>query len=58
MRLSDEEYVFRKDIQEKKSIGRGAFHKKNGSKSKKCNFPSDYMTKKGERSHEWRGHEL
>lgn len=46
MRLSDEEYVFYKDIQEKKSIGRGAFHKKNGSKSKKCNFPSDYMTKK------------
>ena len=46
MWLSDEEYVYRQDIKEKKSTGRGAFHKKCGSKSKKCNFPSDYMSKK------------
>lgn len=46
MRLSDEEYIYRQDIKEKKSAGRGAFHKKCGSKSKKCNFPSDYLTKK------------
>ena len=46
MWLSDEEYIYRQGIKEKKSVGRGAFHKKNGSKSKKCNFPSDYMTKK------------
>lgn len=46
MWLSDEEYVYRQDIKEKKSAGRGAYHKKNGSKSKKCKFPSDYLTKK------------
>lgn len=45
MWLSDAEYLYQKDIQEKKSIGKGIYHKK-GSKSKKCNFPSDYMTKK------------
>lgn len=44
--LSDEEYIYRQDIKDKKSAGRGAFHKKGGSKSKKCNFPSDYLTKK------------
>lgn len=46
MYLSDEEYVYRKDIADKKRIGYGAFHKKNGSKSKKCKFPSDYLSKK------------
>ena len=45
-RMSDAEFVYRQDIKEKKEAGRGAFHKKGGSKSKKCNFPSDYMTKK------------
>lgn len=45
-RMSDEEFVYWQDIKEKKQAGRGAFHKKCGSKSKKCNFPSDYMTKK------------
>lgn len=44
--MSDEEFVYRQDIKEKKATGRGAFHKKGGSKSKKCNFPSDYMTRK------------
>lgn len=44
--MSDEEFIYRQDIKEKKAAGRGAFHKKGGSKSKKCNFPSDYMTRK------------
>jgi len=44
--MSDEEFIYRQDIKEKKAAGRGAFHKKGGSKSKKCKFPSDYMTKK------------
>lgn len=34
------------DIKEKKSIARGAYHKKNGSKSKKCSLPSDNLTAK------------
>ena len=46
MWLSDEEYIFQQDIRDKKSAGRGAFHKKGGSKSKKCTLPSDYMTRK------------
>lgn len=46
MWMSDEEFIYRQDIKEKKAAGRGAFHKKGGSKSKKCNFPSDYMTRK------------
>jgi hypothetical protein len=46
MWLSDEEYTFRQDVKEKKSIGRGAFAKKNGSKSKKCTLPYEYLTKK------------
>lgn len=44
--LSDEEYIYRQDIKEKKAAGRGIYHKKNGSKSKKCSLPSDYMTRK------------
>lgn len=46
MWLSDEEYIYRQDIKEKKAAGRGASHKKGGSKSKKCTLPSDYMTRK------------
>lgn len=46
MWLSDEEYLFRQDITEKKKTATGAYHKVKGSKSKKCNFPSDYLTKK------------
>ena len=44
--MTDEEYVFHQDVRQKKRISYGAFHKKNGARSKKCNFPSDYMTKK------------
>lgn len=44
--MTDEEFVFRRDVHDKKVTARSAFHKKNGSKSKKCSLPSDYMTKK------------
>lgn len=46
MRFSDEEFLFRQDIKEKKQAGRGIYHKKCGSKSKKCTLPSDYLTRK------------
>ena len=44
--MNDAEYLFRQDIRDKKSSSRGAFHKKNGAKSKKCKLPSDYLTRK------------
>lgn len=44
--MTDEQYVFIQDIKEKKSTARSAFHKKGGSKSKKCTLPSDYLTRK------------
>jgi hypothetical protein len=44
--LSDPEYLFQQEIKEKKSAGRGAFHKKSGAKSKKCTLPYEYLSKK------------
>ena len=44
--MKDETYAFIEDVKERKSTARGAIHKKNGSKSKKCTLPSDYLTKK------------
>lgn len=44
--MNDEKYVFIEDVKERKSIARGAFHKKGGAKSKKCTLPSDYLTRK------------
>lgn len=44
--MKDEEFIFRQEVREKKRIGAGAFHKKNGSKSKKCTLPSDHLTRK------------
>lgn len=44
--MTDAEFIFRKEVQEKKRNGYGARNKKNGSKSKKCTLPSDYMTRK------------
>ena len=32
------------EVMERKSMARGAYHKKNGSKSKKCSLPSDHLT--------------
>lgn len=46
MLMSDAEYVYRQDLREKKTTSYGAFHKKRGANSKKCNFPSDYLSKK------------
>ena len=46
MKLSDEEFLYHQEIREKKSIGAGAFHKKNGSKSKKCTLPHEKLTRK------------
>lgn len=40
--MTDEEFVFNQTVKERKSIGRGAFHKKGGAK--KCTLPSDYLT--------------
>lgn len=44
--MTDEQFVYNQDIKERKSMRTGAFHKKNGSKSKKCSMPSDYLTRK------------
>ena len=42
--MSDEEYILLQDNRQKKSAGRGAYHKKGGSKSKGCRLPSDRLT--------------
>ena len=43
--MTDERYVFQQTERERKRISRGAYNKKNGSKSKMCRLPSDGMTK-------------
>lgn len=42
--MTDERFVFTQDVRERSKMKTGAFHKKNGSKSKKCTLPSDYLT--------------
>lgn len=44
--MNDVEFILKEDIKEKKQAGRGCYHKKNGSKSKKCRLPSDNLSKK------------
>lgn len=44
--MTDEAFVLKQTNQERKRVGRGAFAKKGGSKSKKCSLPTDYMTRK------------
>ena len=44
--MTDEKFVFNQDVKERSKMKTGAMHKKNGSKSKKCTFPSDYLTAK------------
>lgn len=44
--MTDERYVFNQDVAERSKMKTGAFHKKNGSKSKKCTLPSDHLTAK------------
>lgn len=38
------EREFNTEVKQMKSIARGAYHKKGGSKSKKCSLPSDNLT--------------
>jgi len=42
--MTDERYVFNQDVAERSKMKTGAFHKKNGSKSKRCTLPSDHLT--------------
>ena len=42
--MTDERYVFKQTEMERKRLTRGAYHKKRGSKSKKCTLPSDRMS--------------
>ena len=44
--MTDERFVFQQDVKERSKMKTGAMHKKNGSKSKQCKFPSDYLSKK------------
>lgn len=44
--MTDERFVFTQDVRERSKMKIGAFHKKNGSKSKKCTLPSDHLTAK------------
>lgn len=42
--MKDIEYMLKRDAKEKKSIGRGARARVNGSKTKYCGLPSDHLT--------------
>lgn len=42
--MTDERYVYKQTEMERKMLSRGAYNKKNGSKSKMCRLPSDGMT--------------
>lgn len=44
--MKDETYTFIQTVKDRKSTARGARYKKNGSKSRKCTLPSDYLTPK------------
>lgn len=44
--MTDEEFVFYKDVSDKKRIARGANNRKGSKGTKKCTMPSDYLTKK------------
>lgn len=42
--MTDVEYLFKQDIREKKSAGRGIYGKRSGSKTKFCGLPHDNLT--------------
>ena len=42
--MTDERFTFIADIKEKNSTKSGAYHRINGSKSKRCTLPSDRLT--------------
>lgn len=44
--MTDEKFVMQEDIRARKGMAIGSKHKVVGSKTKKCRFPSDYLTKK------------
>lgn len=44
--MTDERYTFNETVSERSKMKRGAAHRKNGSKSKKCTMPSDHLTAK------------
>ena len=44
--MTDEQFVLKEDIRTKKAMAISSKHKVVGSKTKKCRFPSDYLTKK------------
>ena len=52
--MNDIEKLLKADIKEKKQACSGYRYKKNGSKSKKCNLPSDHLSKKEIEKNEWR----
>lgn len=43
--MDDAEYIFRADSREKKNIAHSAYHRKGGSKSRRCTLPHEKMTK-------------
>ena len=44
--MTDAQFAFISDIRERKGMARGSYAKVNGSKSKKCTLPSDFLTEK------------
>lgn len=42
--MNDIEYMFNKEIYDRKRVGRGAYAKINGSKSRKCSLPHDGLS--------------
>ena len=44
--MTDAEYVFNQTSRERKQLANAARHKKNGSRSRKCTLPGDYLSKK------------
>ena len=43
--MDDAEYIFLADSREKKNIAHSAYHRKGGSKSRRCTLPHEKMTK-------------
>ena len=44
--MKDERFVYYQDVKDRKNLSRNSKYKKNGSRSRKCTLPSDYMTRK------------
>lgn len=48
--MNSAEYIFNETSRERKREARGAFAMKNGSKSRKCSLPSDFLSAKEKRN--------